>query len=184
MRTAAEVHRRIVTAARAEFARYGFAGARIDRIAKEASASKERLYAYFADKQALFEAVLALGVDEFFEAVTIRDGDLPEFVGAVFDHAHSTPDHLRILTWARLDDVPLPTPTGSHGPLENLDAIRHAQELGTVDPSWNPRELLTILLAVGLAWAQAPDFRDAESERDLPDRRAAAVLAARRIVTP
>ena len=32
-------------------------GARIDRIAKAAAASKERLYAHFTDKEALFRSV-------------------------------------------------------------------------------------------------------------------------------
>ena len=49
----------ILAAARAEFAHYGLAGARIDRIARTAQASKERLYAHFGDKETLFREVLA-----------------------------------------------------------------------------------------------------------------------------
>jgi AcrR family transcriptional regulator len=58
MRAAGEATReRIPAAAKEEFARYGFAGARISRISAEAKASKERLYAYFPSKESLFAAV-------------------------------------------------------------------------------------------------------------------------------
>ena len=51
MRSAGEATRdRILAAAKDEFATYGLAGARINRIAAQARASKDRLYAYFASK--------------------------------------------------------------------------------------------------------------------------------------
>ena len=50
-RSRQEAAARILEAAEAEFTRFGVIGARIDRIAREAHASKERLYAYFGDKQ-------------------------------------------------------------------------------------------------------------------------------------
>jgi AcrR family transcriptional regulator len=49
---------RILDAATAEFARHGFGGARVDRIAAAASANKRMLYYYFGNKDALFAAVL------------------------------------------------------------------------------------------------------------------------------
>ena len=58
MRSAGEATRdRILAAAKDEFATYGLAGARINRIAAQARASKDRLYAYFASKEELFAAV-------------------------------------------------------------------------------------------------------------------------------
>ena len=53
VRSTTELRDVIIDAARAEFAQYGLAGSRIDRIAKSANASKERLYAHFGDKEAL-----------------------------------------------------------------------------------------------------------------------------------
>ena len=50
----------ILAAARAEFAEYGLGGARMDRIAERASLNKRLIYYYFADKEALFQAVLEL----------------------------------------------------------------------------------------------------------------------------
>ena len=50
---------KILAAAVAEFAAYGYAGARIDRIASRSSANKRMIYHHFGGKQAVFEAVLA-----------------------------------------------------------------------------------------------------------------------------
>jgi TetR/AcrR family transcriptional regulator, mexJK operon transcriptional repressor len=49
--------RAILDAALAEFQERGFLGAGMDRVAARAGASKVTVYAHFADKQALFEAV-------------------------------------------------------------------------------------------------------------------------------
>jgi AcrR family transcriptional regulator len=76
MRKRAELRDEILAAARAEFARHGLAGARIDRIATSASASKERLYSYYGDKAALFQAVLDLNTAEFFAAVRLDADDV------------------------------------------------------------------------------------------------------------
>ena len=49
---------RILEAARHEFARLGYGGARIDTIAERARANKRMIYHYFGGKEALFTAVL------------------------------------------------------------------------------------------------------------------------------
>jgi len=50
---------RIVAAAREEFARRGFAGARVDQIARRAGVNKQLLFYYYRSKRGLFQAVLA-----------------------------------------------------------------------------------------------------------------------------
>jgi len=183
MRHSQDVRARLLEAARAEFAEYGFAGARVDRIARAATASKERLYAHFADKQALFQAVVSLDAQEFFDAVALDPENLAEFVGRVFDHSLSTPQHLRMLTWARLDDVALALPDGEPGGGSKLEAIASAQASGLVDPSWDHHDLLPMLFALGFAWAQSPDPSAQQGDADArARRRAAAVEAARRIL--
>ena len=49
---------RIVDAARREFARAGFDGARMDRVARAAAVNKQLLFYYFQSKRGLFNAVL------------------------------------------------------------------------------------------------------------------------------
>ena len=49
---------RILAAAKAEFARLGLGGARVDEIAERASANKRMIYHYFGSKEDLFQVVL------------------------------------------------------------------------------------------------------------------------------
>src|SRR5436190_10581372 len=49
---------RILNAAFKEFSAKGFAGARVDEIARRAGINKRMLYHYFGDKEALFRQVL------------------------------------------------------------------------------------------------------------------------------
>ena len=188
MRTTAELRDTILTAARSEFAQHGFAGARIDRIARAADASKERLYAHFKDKETLFRGVVAADMAEFFTAVTLRPDAVPEFVGEIYDLACRRPEHLRMITWANLEGLALEPP-----PVEGLESVQArdigvieaAQAAGHVDAAWNPIDLLVLLFGVGLAWAQSPHPDAATADPTVAAaRRAAAVEAARRIVAP
>lgn len=185
MRSTTELRGEILEAARAEFAQCGFAGARIDRIARNAQASKERLYAHFGDKETLFREVFAADSTEFFRAVTLRPDAVHEFVGEIYDLALRRPEHLRMISWARLEGVTLDEPHADGQPLpaHGIAAIEAAQASGHVDPAWQPIDLLVLLFAIGLAWAQLP-HPDAVTQDAavIAQRRAAAVEAATRII--
>lgn len=62
-RNAADTQQKILAAARVEFARHGFAGARMDRIIKRAGTNPRMIYHYFGSKEGLYVTVLeeALG---------------------------------------------------------------------------------------------------------------------------
>ena len=185
MRTTTELRDEILAAARAEFAQYGLAGARIDRIARAASASKERLYAHFGDKEALFREVVAADSAEFFRAVVLRPDAVPEFVGDVFDLAQSRPEHLRMITWAHLEGFPLDQPevNAERVPDQAIAALERAQSEGHVDPAWEPQQLLVLLFAIGLGWAHWPDPGTATTDTGVIARRRATVVeAAARVV--
>src|SRR5690606_38708583 len=68
---------RIVAAATAEFSRYGIAGARIERIAKEARTSKERVYAYFRSKEGLYQFIAGQELHASSEANRTNPADRP-----------------------------------------------------------------------------------------------------------
>jgi AcrR family transcriptional regulator len=59
---------RILAAAKAEFARVGPDGARVDRIAALAGANKRMLYYYFGSKDELFRAVLEAAYEHIRES--------------------------------------------------------------------------------------------------------------------
>lgn len=188
VRTTDELRDTILGAARSEFAQFGLAGARIDRIARAASASKERLYAHFRDKETLFRSVVAADSAEFFAAVSLRPEAVPDFVGDIFDLACRRPEHLRMITWANLEGLTLDPPPAHEWdsvPARDIRAIEEAQAAGYVDPTWQPMELLVMLFGVGLSWAQSPhpDAQTSDPEM-LAARRAAVVEAARRIIAP
>ena len=61
-RDSAATKRRILDAATAEFAHFGLAGARVDRIAERAGANQQLIYAYFRSKEELFETSDVLSV--------------------------------------------------------------------------------------------------------------------------
>lgn len=58
IRDAEATQKRIMVAAKKEFARNGLGGARVDVIAEEADANKRMIYHYFESKEKLFQLVL------------------------------------------------------------------------------------------------------------------------------
>lgn len=172
-----------------EFALYGPAGARIDRIAATANTSKERLYAHFTGKEALFDAVTEKVVADFAAETALRGDDLPGYVGRLIDALVSNPEHARLSSWLVL----VPEPDAQHSAetenrvlLEKVDEIRRAQASGHVDSGWDPLELLLVI--TGLARSAAvlsPLYRGllrGDGKRGEAPLRRAAVEATRRIV--
>jgi len=186
MRTRTELREDILAAARVEFAQYGLAGARIDRIARTAQASKERLYAHFTDKEALYREVLAADFASFFRAVTVQPEQVPDFVGDIYDLSRTQPEHLRMITWAQLEGFALDEPrTEDDQPVFGcaIATIEAAQASGHVDRAWQPAELLVLLFGIGMAWAHSPHPDSVTDDPALiASRRAAAVEAATRII--
>jgi len=185
----------VLVAARTEFAQHGLAGARIDRIAKSAHASKERLYAHFGNKETLFREVVAADVAEFFDALTPRPDAVAEWVGNLYDLMCARPEHLRMMTWAHLEgfilDEPHAEASGGTGnepdgeaiPVQAIAAIETAQADGHVDRAWQPLDLLVMLFGIGLAWAHWPDPHAVTDDPTLvAHRRAVVVEAATRVI--
>ena len=100
---------RILVAARAEFARLGLAGARVDAIAARAKANKRMIYHYFKDKDDLFRAVLedAYGDIRAAEAKLDLDAMDPEaalsaFVAFTWSYYLRNPAFLALVRSANL----------------------------------------------------------------------------------
>jgi len=185
VRSTTQLRDEILDAARAEFAQYGLAGSRIDRIARAAHASKERLYAHFGDKESLFREVVAADGQAYFASVRLVPENIAEFAGEVHDLAIEHPALLRMITWARLEGLALTEPQfeADAPPAHAVAAIESAQAVGLVDPMWSPLDLLALLFGIGLAWAQSPHPDAVTDDAELlAARRAAAVEAAARVV--
>lgn len=61
---------RISTAAREEFARRGYAGARVEQIARRAGVNKQLLFYYYHSKRGLFQSVLTQASGELENALS------------------------------------------------------------------------------------------------------------------
>jgi AcrR family transcriptional regulator len=85
-----------------EFAAKGFAGARVDTIARRASINKRMLYHYFGDKEALFQEVLRRKMAER-HAWGLATPDLAsESLPYWFDLACKDKGWVRLLEWEAL----------------------------------------------------------------------------------
>jgi AcrR family transcriptional regulator len=78
-----DTKRRILAAAKAEFAKKGLGGARVDSIAARAKANKRMMYHYFGNKEELFRQVVEDAYGEFREREADLELDSLEPVAAV-----------------------------------------------------------------------------------------------------
>jgi TetR/AcrR family transcriptional regulator len=103
-RDPAATRRKLLTAARREFASSGLAGARVDEIAARAGVNKQLVYHYFGDKDALYLAVL----EWVYEEIRAKERELnleglpPEqaikkLIESSFDHLAAHPDFIVLL---------------------------------------------------------------------------------------
>lgn len=189
MTAGVDTRERLLTAAGAEFAQFGIAGARVDRIAATARANKAQLYAYFGSKDALFDTVFAASLNGIVNAVPLDAEDLPEFAVRLYDEYLAHPELVRLATWARLERQPVGHLTADAERLDasKLDAIERAQESGFIDPLFTAFDVLTTVIAISMTWSPASatfaatrDDDDAEHER----RRVVLRRIIRRAFTP
>jgi AcrR family transcriptional regulator len=174
---------RIVAAATAEFARYGIAGARIERIAREARTSKERIYAYYRGKEALYRHVAAQELTAIAEATRLDPKDLPEYAGRVYDYFTAHPERYRLMMWGQLE---LPADDPGDNPLRasmgrKIETLAAAQRDGQLDDGWDAVDILMFVNQIAMAWAGQSVVTPGN---DFPDRRRKAVVSAVRKLFP
>jgi AcrR family transcriptional regulator len=184
-RDAAATKARILQAAIAEFADFGLAGARIDRIAEVAQANKRSIYVYFTNKEDLFGAALHASLEEVTQAVPVTLEDLPGYAGRLFDYLQTKPEALRLGLWRRLERP-------ASGPDEAAFYAEKVQEMTHGDPGLgatgrSPIDLIVLITGLAHSWLLAPDDlrgadgRDPSSPERIAAHRAALVEAARRL---
>lgn len=178
---------RILAAATAEFALYGIAGARIDRLAKAARTSKERVYAHFRSKEELYRIVVSGQLAAAAEATRLDPADLPGYVGRMHDYLAAHPECYRLMMWGRLELDTASTPPDDAvraADAAMVEQLRDAQRSGLLDPAWDPVDVLTLLNQIAWAWVGRPDLLPEDPEQRaafLQERRAVAVAAVRRL---
>lgn len=179
----------LLAAATDEFAEYGLAGARIDRIAERAGANKRLLYVYFGDKDALFDIVIERQMAVLAEAVALTPRDLPAYAAARFDHMLANPRIGRLATWRAFERAE-PTEAEQRGYRAKVEAVAAAQREGALDDGMSALDLFAIVLRMTDSWLSAPAALTALAGPDpmaperLREHRAALVEAVRRVTEP
>jgi AcrR family transcriptional regulator len=186
--------RRIRQAATAEFAERGPDGTTMTRIADRAGVNKERLYSYFGDKRALWEAVLTAELDRLASEVGLRGvglDDIGEFAGATYDFHAANPQLARLLQWEGLAGGP-PADAERRGAhyREKVERIAAAQHDGRLAPGLDPGHLSFAIIALAAWWQTVPQLAGmitGAGSDDLDERgarRRFVVEAARRMAAP
>lgn len=179
----------LLAAATTEFAQYGLAGARIDRIAERAGANKRLLYVYFGDKDALFAAVLEHQVGRLDEETPLVDGDLVTYAGTRFDYLLAHPETARLAAWRRFE-ADHHTASEIEGYRAKVDTVAAAQRAGRLDDTHAAIDLFAMVLRITESWLDAPPALAAvpggepRSAERLAQHRTALLEAVRRITAP
>ena len=154
---------RIFEAATEEFAAHGIAGARVDRIAQNAQANKQLIYAYFGDKKKLFYKVLDKTLVEVAEMVSTDITDLDRWVDEHIDYHQKHPELLRLLMWEALEveqENACRTEDRSARYAVKKQKIVDAQEQGIVRKDMPPAYMLMLLMGMINYAAALPQVRD------------------------
>jgi AcrR family transcriptional regulator len=159
-RNADRTRTRILEAATEEFAALGIAGARVNRIAEMAGCNKAMLYAYFGNKDQLFDAVFTAYIEAYLAEVGFDVQDLPKYAGRVFDYFEEHPDQLRLAVWYRLER---PESTRLEAVLavnaSRLAELEKARRAGMIRSDFRPVELLALIQAIATSWSSMnPEF--------------------------
>jgi TetR/AcrR family transcriptional regulator len=152
---------RILAAALKEFAAKGFAGARVDVIARRAAINKRMLYHYFGDKEHLFREVLRLKMAERQAWAENLSGDPAESLAFWFEAACKDTDWVRLLEWealhepeGRLIDEKNRRAAAAFG----VERVRQRQARGQISPDLDPRHVMLAMRSLTMFPAAFPQL--------------------------
>src|SRR4051794_19557090 len=121
------------------------------------------------------------------DSATLDPADLPTYVGELFDFYAVHPDMLRLVGWSRLEPNEALVGLGEAGAASlraKLERLEQGQRDGVLDDAFEPIDVLMLLVHLSMGWLSAIELHALEDATDpdvLARRRAAAVLAARRL---
>lgn len=142
---------RILAAAMKEFSVRGFAGARVDAIARRAAINKRMLYHYFGDKDGLFRAILR---NKLAERQAWRESMPEEPAQSLplwFDRVCQDADWVRLLQWEALQsgDKPVTEEVARHAAATRaVERIRRRQANGHLSRDLDPRHMFLAMIGL------------------------------------
>lgn len=146
--------RRLLEAAAIEFADYGIAGARVDRIASAALSNKAQIYHYFKNKEGLFDAVMTELAREIVQETPLNPAKLPEYAGQLFDRFDNDPIKSRLANWYRLEGTDHKAVRAVLASTKDkVEAIDAAQRDGVVSTRFEALEVLALVVHLSTLWS-------------------------------
>lgn len=172
--------RKLLNAARSEFAERGLAGARVNAIATRAGINKQLLYHYFGNKEDLYTEVLEQAYASFRERDThlpFRDLDPVEAVRALaallFDSFRELPEAVALIADENIYKARhirrSPRIRAMHQPLILMmeDIVRRGERAGAFRKGIDPIRLFILLLSMSAVYISNTDTLSAVFDRDL-----------------
>src|SRR5215211_5442182 len=146
----AETKARILEAATIEFAAHGLAGARVDRLAQRAGCNKQLIYAYFGNKEQLFDTTIAHATAELAGVVEFDPTDLAGYARGLYDFMTARPELARLVRWHALErpGVAGRLPELVARTTSQIDELATAQRQGAVDDTIPAALLLVFAIAL------------------------------------
>jgi AcrR family transcriptional regulator len=145
LRNPERTRERILSAALKEFTTNGFAGARVDAIARRAAINTRMLYHYFGNKEHLFREVLRRKIAERRASAEGLSGDPAESLPFWFKLSCKDADWVRLLEWEALqgaDKRLIDQNSRRTLAARALGRIRKQQALGYLSGRFEPRHIL------------------------------------------
>lgn len=136
---------RILSAALKEFSAKGFAGARVDAIARRANINKRMLYHYFGDKEELFKAVLRRKISQRQAWADGLSGEPEETLPFWFEAACKDADWVRLFQWEALQgnwEKVIDEKERLEATARGLQRIQQRQARGQISADLDPRHVM------------------------------------------
>jgi len=165
---------RILAAALKEFAAKGFAGARVDFIARRAAINKRMLYHYFGNKEGLFKAVLRRKISERQAWAENLSGDPAESLSFWFEAACKDTDWVRMLEWEALQEADgklIDEKNRRAATARGLERIRQRQARGQISAEFDPRHVMLAMRSLTMFPAAFPQLTRLIMGRPVSDPR-------------
>lgn len=146
-----QTQQRILEAALQEFAAKGFAGARVDVIAKRARINKRMLYHYFGDKEGLFREVLRRKIAQRSAWLANAPEEPAERLPAWSQLAWRDREWVQLLEWEALqwgDKKVIDEERRLEIVGRAVERVRQQQATGIIDPGLDAGQLLLSMMAL------------------------------------
>ena len=146
-----QTQHRILEAALQEFAAKGFAGARVDVIARRARINKRMLYHYFGDKEGLFREVLRRKIAQRSAWLAGAPENPVERLPVWFQLACRDREWVQLLQWEALqwgEKEVIDEERRKESVGKAVERVRQQQAKGLLDPDLDPAQLLISMMAL------------------------------------